>query len=140
MHQQQQLEDALLLRLALAEQQLADGIVLDGSGDAAVLQEQEPGQCDAGEGHADGDELQRVLAVQQVFADPQVLARGLRLDLPNGLGSDTPQVASPLRLSATPVAYRSAPPLLGEHTDALLQRLLGVSEEAIVELRAAGVI
>jgi crotonobetainyl-CoA:carnitine CoA-transferase CaiB-like acyl-CoA transferase len=78
--------------------------------------------------------------LQQVFADPQVLARGLRLDLPNGLGSDTPQVASPLRLSATPVAYRSAPPLLGEHTDALLQRLLGVSEEAIVELRAAGVI
>ena len=78
--------------------------------------------------------------LQQVFADPQVLARGLRLDLPNSLGSDTPQVASPLRLSATPVAYRSAPPLLGEHTDALLQRLLGVSEEAIVELRAAGVI
>jgi crotonobetainyl-CoA:carnitine CoA-transferase CaiB-like acyl-CoA transferase len=78
--------------------------------------------------------------LQQVFADPQVLARGLRLDLPNGLGSDTPQVASPLRLSATPVAYRSAPPLLGEHTDALLQRLLGVSEEAIAELRTAGVI
>lgn len=78
--------------------------------------------------------------LQQVFADPQVLARGLRLDLPNGLGSDTPQVASPLRLSTTPVAYRSAPPLLGEHTDALLQRLLGVSEEGIAELRAAGVI
>lgn len=78
--------------------------------------------------------------LQQVFADPQVLARGLRLDLPNSLGSDTPQVASPLRLSATPVAYRSAPPLLGEHTDALLQRLLGVSEEAIAGLRTAGVI
>lgn len=78
--------------------------------------------------------------LQQVFADPQVLARGLRLDLPNSLGSHTPQVASPLRLSATPVAYRSAPPLLGEHTEALLQRLLGVSEEAIAELRAAGVI
>lgn len=78
--------------------------------------------------------------LQQVFADPQVLARGLRLDLPNSLGSHTPQVASPLRLSATPVAYRSAPPLLGEHTDTLLQRLLGVSEEGIGELRTAGVI
>lgn len=78
--------------------------------------------------------------LQQVFADPQVLARGLRLDLPNSLGSHTPQVASPLRLSATPVAYRSAPPLLGEHTDTLLQRLLGVSEEGIAELRTAGVI
>lgn len=78
--------------------------------------------------------------LQQVFADPQVKARGLRLDLPNALGSRTPQVASPLRLSATPVAYRSAPPLLGQHTDSLLQRLLGMSETQIAELREAGVI
>jgi crotonobetainyl-CoA:carnitine CoA-transferase CaiB-like acyl-CoA transferase len=78
--------------------------------------------------------------LQQVFADPQVKARGLRLDLPNGLGSRTPQVASPLRLSATPVAYRSAPPLLGQHTDSLLQRLLGMSETQIAELREAGVL
>ncbi|PIA66601.1 CoA transferase [Ectopseudomonas toyotomiensis] len=78
--------------------------------------------------------------LQQVFADPQVQARGLRLDLPNALGSSTPQVASPLRLSATPVAYRSAPPLLGQHTDALLQKLLGMSETQIAELREAGVI
>ncbi|SFW51189.1 Crotonobetainyl-CoA:carnitine CoA-transferase CaiB [Pseudomonas sp. NFACC19-2] len=78
--------------------------------------------------------------LQQVFADPQVQARGLRLDLPNALGSSTPQVASPLRLSATPVAYRSAPPLLGQHTDNLLQRLLGMSETQIAELREAGVI
>ncbi|VXA95214.1 CaiB/BaiF CoA transferase family protein [Pseudomonas sp. 8O] len=78
--------------------------------------------------------------LQQVFADPQVQARGLRLDLPNALGSNTPQVASPLRLSATPVAYRAAPPLLGQHTDSLLQRLLGMSEMQIAELREAGVI
>ena len=78
--------------------------------------------------------------VQQVFADPQVLARGLRLDLPNAMGSTTPQVASPLRLSATPVAYHSAPPLLGQHTETLLQRLLGMSETQVAELREAGVI
>ncbi|MBZ9663913.1 CoA transferase [Pseudomonas sp. LMG 31766] len=78
--------------------------------------------------------------LQQVFADPQVQARGLRLDLPNALGSSTPQVASPLRLSVTPVAYRSAPPLLGQHTDSLLQRLLGMNEMQIAELREAGVI
>lgn len=78
--------------------------------------------------------------LQQVFADPQVQARGLRLDLPNALGSSTPQVASPLRLSVTPVAYLSAPPLLGQHTDSLLQRLLGMSEMQIAELREAGVI
>ncbi|ATH80072.1 CoA transferase [Pseudomonas sp. KHPS1] len=78
--------------------------------------------------------------LQQVFADPQVQARGLRIDLPNAMGSTTPQVASPLRLSATPVAYRSAPPLLGQHTEALLQRLLGMSETQVAELREAGVI
>lgn len=78
--------------------------------------------------------------LQQVFADPQVQARGLRLDLPNALGSSTPQVASPLRLSATPVAYCSAPPLLGQHTEALLRRLLDMSEGQVAELREAGVI
>lgn len=76
----------------------------------------------------------------QVFADPQVQARGLRLDLPNSLGGSTPQVASPLRLSATPVEYRNAPPLLGEHTDAVLQRVLQLTPEQISALRAATVL
>ena len=78
--------------------------------------------------------------LQQVFADPQVQSRGLSFDLPNALGSRTPQVASPLRLSDTPVAYHSAPPLLGQHTDALLQGVLGMSEGQITALREAGVI
>lgn len=76
----------------------------------------------------------------QVFADPQVQARGLRVDMPNSMGSVTPQVASPLRLSATPVDYRLAPPLLGEHTEALLQRLLGLDAEQIADLRRNAVI
>lgn len=76
----------------------------------------------------------------QVFADPHVQARGLRLDLPNSLGGTTPQVASPLRLSATPVEYRNAPPLLGEHTEAVLQRLLHLTPEQISALRAAAVL
>jgi crotonobetainyl-CoA:carnitine CoA-transferase CaiB-like acyl-CoA transferase len=75
-----------------------------------------------------------------VFADPQVQARGLRLDLPNGYGGSTPQIASPLRLSATPVQYRNAPPLLGEHSEAVLQRLLGLSPAQIADLRSAGVV
>ncbi|MBX9915087.1 MAG: CoA transferase [Pseudomonadaceae bacterium] len=79
-------------------------------------------------------------SVAQVFADPHVQARGLRLDLPNSLGGTTPQVASPLRLSVTPVEYRNAPPLLGEHTDLVLQRLLGLSPEQISSLRAAAVL
>jgi crotonobetainyl-CoA:carnitine CoA-transferase CaiB-like acyl-CoA transferase len=76
----------------------------------------------------------------QVFADPHVQARGLRLDLPHSLGGTTPQVASPLRLSATPVEYRNAPPLLGEDTDAVLQRLLRLTPEQIGALRAAAVL
>ena len=76
----------------------------------------------------------------QVFADPQVQARGLRLDLANGLGSRTPQVASPLRLSDTPVQYHSAPPLLGEHSATILQRLLNLDEAAISQLREQGVV
>ncbi len=78
--------------------------------------------------------------LQQVFADPQVQARELRVDLPNGLGSTTPQVASPLRLSETPVAYRSAPPLLGQDSEAVLQRLLGLDASQIAALRRAGVV
>ncbi len=76
----------------------------------------------------------------QVFADPQVLARGLRVDVPHSLGGTLPQVASPIRLSETPVEYRQAPPLLGEHTDAVLQRLLGMQAAEIAALRDAGVV
>jgi crotonobetainyl-CoA:carnitine CoA-transferase CaiB-like acyl-CoA transferase len=76
----------------------------------------------------------------QVFADPQVLARGLRVELPHPLAGSVPQVASPLRLSATPVEYRNAPPLLGEHTETILAERLGLDGEAIAALRAQGVI
>lgn len=76
----------------------------------------------------------------QVFADPQVLARGLALELPHALGGRVAQVASPIRLSETPVEYRRAPPLLGEHTSQVLQELLGVSGDEVVALREAGVL
>ncbi|WP_313055587.1 CaiB/BaiF CoA transferase family protein [Pseudomonas lopnurensis] len=76
----------------------------------------------------------------QVFADPQVRHRGLKVEMAHPLSGSVPQVASPLRLSASPVAYRNPPPLLGEHSEALLRRLLGMSEEQIAGLREAGVI
>lgn len=76
----------------------------------------------------------------QVFADPQVQARGLALSLPHALGGSVPQVASPIRLSETPVEYRSAPPLLGEHTDMVLETLLGLHAADIARLREAGVL
>ncbi|RBH58721.1 MULTISPECIES: CaiB/BaiF CoA-transferase family protein [Pseudomonas] len=78
--------------------------------------------------------------LSQVFADPQVQARGLAVELPHPLAGVVPQVASPIRLSATPVEYRNAPPLLGEHTLEVLQRVLGLAPEAVAALREAGVL
>ncbi|PBP38713.1 CoA transferase [Pseudomonas syringae] len=76
----------------------------------------------------------------QVFADPHVVARGLAIELPHVLAGRVPQVASPIRLSETPVEYTRAPPLLGEHTAQVLQALLGIGEEEITVLREAGVL
>ena len=76
----------------------------------------------------------------QMFQDPQVLARGLALSIPHPLAGSVPQVANPIRLSETPVEYRQAPPLLGEHTEAVLSELLGLDEQAVRQLRAAGVL
>jgi crotonobetainyl-CoA:carnitine CoA-transferase CaiB-like acyl-CoA transferase len=76
----------------------------------------------------------------QVFNDPQVQSRGLRVELPHALAGVVPQVASPIRLSGTPVEYRRAPPLLGEHTLEVLTGVLGLSDAAVMQLREAGVL
>lgn len=76
----------------------------------------------------------------QVFADPQVNHRQLHVDLPRPGGGVLPGIASPLRLSATPVAYRTAPPTLGQDTDAVLSTLLGRTPEQLAQLAAAGAI
>ncbi|RMR30241.1 CAIB/BAIF protein [Pseudomonas syringae pv. coriandricola] len=76
----------------------------------------------------------------KVFADPQVVARGLAIELPHALGGKVPQVASPIRLSEMPVEYRRAPPMLGEHTAVVLEELLGLGGDEVASLRAAGVL
>lgn len=76
----------------------------------------------------------------QVFEDPQVQARHLAIELPHVLAGLVPQVASPIRLSATPVEYRNAPPLLGEHTQEVLQRVLGMTSGVLEGLRKSGVV
>ena len=76
----------------------------------------------------------------QVFADPQVQARGLAMQLPHALAGLVPQVASPIRLSETPVEYRNAPPLLGEHTRQVLEQVLGLHANAVEALRQSGVL
>ena len=74
-----------------------------------------------------------------VFNDPQVVERGMTLPVPHPHSDTLRLVSSPLKLSATPVQLRRAPPLLGQHTDEVLQEL-GVDAAERVRLRAAGVI
>ncbi len=78
--------------------------------------------------------------IDQVFADPQVRARGLTRNIPHPLASTVPTVASPLRLSATPPSYRLPPPLLGQHTREVLEGLLGMAAADVAALAANGVV
>ena len=78
-------------------------------------------------------------AIDEAFADPQARARGAVVGMDHPLTPALRLVASPMKLSATPVQYRHAPPLLGQHTDELLQEA-GCSVEEITLWRAAGVI
>jgi formyl-CoA transferase len=78
--------------------------------------------------------------VDEVFADAQVQARGMRMDLPHPLAGTVPQVRTPLALSATPLAYGLPPPLLGQHTADVLGGRLGLSKAALRDLAARGVI
>lgn len=75
----------------------------------------------------------------ETFADPQVLAREMTTAMPHPLSPALQLVASPLKLSATPVAYRHAPPLLGQHTREILLEA-GKTEAQIAALMQAGVI
>lgn len=61
--------------------------------------------------------------LEQVFADPHVLAKGLRIDVPHPITGTAPGVASPLRLSKTPVRYQRSAPALGADTAEVLQKL-----------------
>jgi crotonobetainyl-CoA:carnitine CoA-transferase CaiB-like acyl-CoA transferase len=75
----------------------------------------------------------------QVFDDPQVRSRGLRVEVPHPLAGTVPVVASPMRLSRTPV-HHGTPPLLGEHTREVLGDVLGMGEAEIESLRREKVI
>ncbi|HYQ99166.1 MAG TPA: CaiB/BaiF CoA-transferase family protein [Casimicrobiaceae bacterium] len=78
--------------------------------------------------------------MDQVFADPQVVARGMRIDLPHPLAGTVPQVRAPLVFSATPLGYDQPPPLLGEHTADVLQARLGLAPDEVAALARRNVI
>lgn len=76
----------------------------------------------------------------QVFSDPHVIARNNLIDMTRADGTEVRLVANPVRLSATPVDYRLAPPMLGEHTDEVLHDMLGLDVQSRDALRRDGVV
>ncbi|PHM19810.1 MAG: CoA transferase [Curvibacter sp. PD_MW3] len=78
--------------------------------------------------------------IADVFDDPQVQARGMQIQMDHAAADDIKLVASPIRMSGTPVQYRSAPPLLGEHTREVLADVLKMPEETMNELFEQGVL
>ncbi|MBP9175286.1 MAG: CoA transferase, partial [Rhizobiales bacterium] len=78
--------------------------------------------------------------IAQMFADPQVLARGLQIGLTRDDGVQVPGVANPILFSQTPVEYEKAPPKLGDGTNSVLGKLLGLTDAEIARLKDSGVI
>jgi crotonobetainyl-CoA:carnitine CoA-transferase CaiB-like acyl-CoA transferase len=78
--------------------------------------------------------------LKDVFADPQVIARKAVIEMAHASGETVKLPANPVRLSATPPTYREAPPTLGQHSDAVLSGLLGMTDAEIAKLRADGVV
>jgi crotonobetainyl-CoA:carnitine CoA-transferase CaiB-like acyl-CoA transferase len=79
-------------------------------------------------------------SIAQVFADRQVLHRGMRVELARSDGVKTPAIANPIRLAKTPVGYERAAPLLGADTDEVLHSLLDIDKDKIAALRRSGVV
>ncbi|MCA3283296.1 MAG: CoA transferase [Roseomonas sp.] len=78
--------------------------------------------------------------LEQVFADPHVQAREMVVEMAHGSGEKVKVIANPVKLSATPPSYRSAPPVLGEHTNAVLSDVLKMSAADIAALKAKGIL
>lgn len=78
--------------------------------------------------------------LEDVFSDPQVRERGMKVSVAHPRSDSLELVASPMKLSATPVQLRRPPPLLGQHTDEVLGELIGLDGATLTRLRQAGVI
>lgn len=78
--------------------------------------------------------------LDEVFDNPQVLARDMLMELPHPSAGKVRLVGSPMKMSATPARALGAPPLLGQHTAEILGNLLGYDEEKLADLRTRQVI
>jgi formyl-CoA transferase len=78
--------------------------------------------------------------IDQVLRDPQVAARGMKVDLPHPLAGSVPQIRAPLRFSGSPLSYAAAPPVLGQHSRDVLLGRLAIGEAALADLVARGIV
>lgn len=78
--------------------------------------------------------------LDEVFEHEQVRARGMRVEVPHSSGATAALVRNPIVMSETPPQLRAAPPMLGEHTDAVLRELLGYDDAMIADLRVRSII
>ena len=81
-----------------------------------------------------------VNTLNEVFADPQVLARGMLVEMPHPTAGTVRLAGTPLNLSTTPTQIRLPPPLLGDHTQEILSNVLALEDSSIAELRQNRVI
>jgi crotonobetainyl-CoA:carnitine CoA-transferase CaiB-like acyl-CoA transferase len=78
--------------------------------------------------------------LKQVFEEPQVAARGMRIELEHAAAGRVPLIASPMKFSGTPLEHKAPPPTLGQHTEEVLRGLLHMDNAAIARLRSEGII
>ena len=77
--------------------------------------------------------------IPEVFAEPQVKHRGMVTHLPHTSADSVPQILNPLRFTTSPLAYDHGPPMLGEHTAAILAEI-GIEGAALEQLRSDGIL
>jgi formyl-CoA transferase len=78
--------------------------------------------------------------IREVFEEPQVIARGMKFELPHAAAGKVSLVASPMKFSGTPLKHDMPPPVVGQHTDEILRGVLKKTDAEIAALKAAGAV
>ena len=78
--------------------------------------------------------------IEQVFKEPQVLARGMKIELPHAVAGKVPLVGSPMKFSGTPIKHEIPPPTVGQHTDEILRSVLKKNDAQVEALKRSGVV
>jgi formyl-CoA transferase len=78
--------------------------------------------------------------IKEVFEEPQVIARGMKFELPHAAAGKVTLVASPMKFSGTPLKHDMSPPVVGQHTDEILRTVLKKTDAEIAALKASGAV